>query len=132
MPVEFEFRRPPNAPQDALPVRRPAATDTRLFASRLTSVPLVSVDPDVRAVAAAGFTPATTEREYRCEVGRRLRLARIGAALSQDEVARSAGVTRNFISAIERGTRGLDASRLGRVADGLGVTLSWLLGRAGQ
>ena len=67
------------------------------------------------------------ERTLRALVGRRLRIRRIWLQLSQDEVATKAGVTRNFVSAIERSAQGLDAYRLGRVADALDVSLTWLL-----
>jgi transcriptional regulator with XRE-family HTH domain len=46
---------------------------------------------------------------------------------SQDDLARSAGVTRNFVSAIERGAQGLDAVRLRRLAVAMGVELAELL-----
>ena len=63
----------------------------------------------------------------RSQVGRRLYLRRVWLGLAQREVADKAGVSRNFVSAIERGAQGLDAWRLGLVADALGVTLAWLL-----
>ena len=68
------------------------------------------------------------ERSFRRQVGKRLRSQRIWLELSQDEVATKAGVTRNFISAVERGAQGLDAWRLTHVAHALGTTLYWLLG----
>ncbi len=68
------------------------------------------------------------ERSFRRQVGKRLRSQRIWLELSQDEVAAKAGVTRNFVSAIERGAQGLDAWRLTHVAHALGTTLGWLLG----
>jgi transcriptional regulator with XRE-family HTH domain len=46
---------------------------------------------------------------------------------SQDELAADAGVTRNFVSAIERGAQGLDAVRLRRLAAAMGVSLADLL-----
>lgn len=67
------------------------------------------------------------ERTLRALVGRRLLMRRIWLQLSQDDVAVKAGVTRNFVSAIERGAQGLDAFRLGQVAGALGVTVTWLL-----
>lgn len=68
------------------------------------------------------------ERSFRRQAGKRLRSQRIWLELSQDEVAIKAGVTRNFVSAVERGAQGLDAWRLTRVAHALGTTLGWLLG----
>ena len=64
---------------------------------------------------------------HRTQVGRRVRVRRVWAALSQEDVARKAQVSRNFVSAIERGAQGLDAWRLWAVADALGVRLEWLL-----
>ena len=73
-------------------------------------------------------TPPATEEDYRRQIGRRARIARIGLALSQDDIAVKAGLTRNYVSATERGAQGLDAWRLRRLADALGVTAGWLLG----
>jgi transcriptional regulator with XRE-family HTH domain len=70
---------------------------------------------------------SSNEQTFRDQVGRRLHLRRTWLGLSQDDIARKAGLTRNFISAIERGTQGLDAWRLRLVADAIGVTLDWLL-----
>jgi transcriptional regulator with XRE-family HTH domain len=67
------------------------------------------------------------EHVYRAQVGRRLHLRRLWLGLSQQDVAEKAGVSRNFISAIERGTQGLDAWRLGLAAAAIGVTLCWPL-----
>ena len=67
------------------------------------------------------------EREYRRLVGKRVRMERVWQDLSQDEVAAKAGVTRNFVSAIERGVQGLDAFRLRSVADALGITFEDLM-----
>lgn len=65
------------------------------------------------------------EAAFRAELGWRLRKLRTwDDDLSQDELAARAGVTRNFISAIERGAQGLDARRLLRIADALGVPMS--------
>ncbi len=67
------------------------------------------------------------ELEYRRLVGKRVRMERVWQDLSQDEVAAKAGVTRNFVSAIERGVQGLDAFRLRNVADALGLTFEDLM-----
>lgn len=67
------------------------------------------------------------ELEYRRIVGKRVRAERVWQDLSQDEVAAKAGVTRNFVSAIERGVQGLDAFRLRNVADALGLTFEDLM-----
>jgi transcriptional regulator with XRE-family HTH domain len=67
------------------------------------------------------------EYEYRRLVGKRVRAERVWQDLSQDEVAHQAGVTRNFVSAIERGVQGLDAFRLRSVAEALGLTFEDLM-----
>lgn len=85
---------------------------------------------DVRQAVAAtptGLARPSSEEALRRDVGRRLRFRRFWLGLSQDELARRAQVTRNFVSAIERGAQGLDAWRLWAAADVLGVTLDWIL-----
>ncbi|HEV7655744.1 MAG TPA: helix-turn-helix transcriptional regulator, partial [Mycobacteriales bacterium] len=69
------------------------------------------------------------EREFREVVGRRVRLQRQWLRMGQQQVADAARVSRNFVSAIERGSQGLDAWRLGLVADALGVSVDWVLDR---
>jgi transcriptional regulator with XRE-family HTH domain len=86
---------------------------------------------DVTAALRTPVEPAS-EQDYRRQIGKRVRLVRIGLDLSQDEVATKAGVTRNFVSAIERGAQGLDAWRLRLLADALGVAPAWLLGLTGE
>jgi transcriptional regulator with XRE-family HTH domain len=68
-----------------------------------------------------------TEPALRQQIGRRAYMRRVWLDLSQQEIADKAGVTRNFVSAIERGAQGLDAWRLWALAEGLGGTLDWLL-----
>ena len=67
------------------------------------------------------------EPRYRELIGKRVRTERVWQELSQDELADKAGVTRNFVSAIERGAQGLDAYRLGLIADSLGVKFADLM-----
>lgn len=76
----------------------------------------------------SGAADRAAERDFRRQVGRRVKSQRVWLDLSQEEVAGKAGVTRNFVSAIERGAQGLDAWRLTHVARALGTTLGWLLG----
>ena len=64
---------------------------------------------------------------FRRTVGLRIRVWRVVHGRSQDDLARSAGVTRNFVSAIERGAQGLDAVRLRRLAAAMGIELAELL-----
>ena len=67
------------------------------------------------------------ELEYRRLIGKRVRSERVWQDVSQDELASKAGVTRNFVSAIERGVQGLDAYRLQLLADALGVKFEDLM-----
>ena len=67
------------------------------------------------------------EEAFRREVGSRIRAERALRNLRQDELAQRAGVSRNFVSAIERGTQRLDAWRLLHLARALDCELGWLL-----
>lgn len=67
------------------------------------------------------------EKTFRREVGRRIRAERALLNLRQDELAERAGVSRNFVSAVERGTQRLDAWRLLHLARALQCDLGWLL-----
>ena len=64
---------------------------------------------------------------FRRTVGLRIRVWRVVHDRSQEDLARAAGVTRNFVSAIERGAQGLDAVRLRRLAAAMGLDLAELL-----
>ena len=64
---------------------------------------------------------------YRRAVGKRIRIWRVVHDKSQDDLAQQAGVTRNFVSAIERGAQGLDAVRLRRLAAAMQTSLAELL-----
>ena len=110
-----------------LPRRQPLATDPRLFTGRFTSTPPIGIDPQVHAQTADDSEPAT-EEEYRHQIGRRARLARIALNLSQAEVAARAGLTRNYISNVERGAQRLDTWRLRHLAAALDITAPQLLG----
>ena len=70
---------------------------------------------------------ASGEQTMRADIGQRLYMRRVWLRLAQQEVADKAGVSRNFVSAIERGAQGLDVWRLSLVADALDVTLDWLV-----
>jgi len=75
----------------------------------------------------ASVEGGTTDATYRRAVGKRIRVWRVLHDRSQDELAAAAGVTRNFVSAIERGAQGLDAVRLRRLAGAMGIELAELL-----
>ena len=64
---------------------------------------------------------------YRRAVGKRIRVWRVLHDRSQDQLAADAGVTRNFVSAIERGAQGLDAVRLRHLAAAMDMSLAELL-----
>ena len=67
------------------------------------------------------------EAAFRREIGGRIRAERSLRNLRQEELARRAGVSRNFVSAIERGTQRLDAWRLVHLARALDCDLCRLL-----
>jgi transcriptional regulator with XRE-family HTH domain len=67
------------------------------------------------------------EESFRRDVGRRIRAERALRNLRQEELAERAGVSRNFVSAVERGTQRLDAWRLRHLARALNCELGWLL-----
>lgn len=60
-------------------------------------------------------------------LGRNVRVLRIAADLSQEELAFRAGMKRSYLSDLERGTRNPSVRALGRIAAALGVLPSRLL-----
>lgn len=64
------------------------------------------------------------------EVGERVRDARIGAGLSQAELAAALSLDRTMVAKIEAGTRKVDALELTRLAGALDVPLDYFLHRA--
>ena len=67
------------------------------------------------------------ERAFLKALGKRIRIQRITVELSQEQLARAAGMSRNFVSSIERGVHGADVVRVVRLAAALGVTLNELV-----
>jgi len=61
------------------------------------------------------------------EVGARLKRAREARSLSQVALAKLAGVDQTTISKAERGKLDLGDATAGRIADALGVSMTWLL-----
>jgi transcriptional regulator with XRE-family HTH domain len=59
-------------------------------------------------------------------VGGRLREARQGRDMTQDDVAREAGLTKSFVSAVERGETSPSIGSLYRLCEVLGVTIAAL------
>lgn len=70
------------------------------------------------------------EKELRRTVGRRLRLARRVADLTQEQVAAAAGVSRSMVALIEQGANGVDVYRLRRMASAVGTDLTELFGES--
>lgn len=60
-------------------------------------------------------------------VGKRVRLLRLMKEMTQEELGRQAGVSRSFISLIEKGTHGIEVVRLLRLAAALEVPLPHLV-----
>jgi transcriptional regulator with XRE-family HTH domain len=60
-------------------------------------------------------------------LGKRVRLLRLVRELSQGELAHAAGISRSFLSLIEKGGHGVDVIRLIRLAEVLDVSLLELL-----
>jgi transcriptional regulator with XRE-family HTH domain len=63
-------------------------------------------------------------------LGKRVRIMRLTRELTQDELAAAAGMSRSFVSLIEKGTHGVDVVRLLRLAAALDVPLAELIGAA--
>lgn len=64
------------------------------------------------------------------EVGMRVRLGRVAARLSQEELGDLAGVSRVTVGSIERGDHPTSIVAFRRVADALGVPMADLLNEA--
>jgi transcriptional regulator with XRE-family HTH domain len=67
------------------------------------------------------------QRDFKLAVARRLRGARALLDVDQQSLADASGVSRNFVSAMERGAQNLDAYRLSLLAMALGMPLLTLL-----
>ncbi len=66
------------------------------------------------------------EKQIQGAIGKRIREMRERLELSQDDLARSLGVTPQHISAIEQGKRLPSLSSLGKLAEELGATMDYL------
>jgi len=67
------------------------------------------------------------ERNYLRGLGKRIRLIRVDRELSQEQLAKAAGMSRNFVSSVERGAHGVDVVRLVRLAAALDVDVAVLV-----
>jgi transcriptional regulator with XRE-family HTH domain len=59
--------------------------------------------------------------------GDNLRQLRLGASLSQEDLAEVAGMDRTYVGSVERGERNISLDNIWRLADSLGVEPSVLL-----
>jgi transcriptional regulator with XRE-family HTH domain len=64
--------------------------------------------------------------ETREALGRAIRVARARKRLSQDDLAKAAGVNQSYISEVEGGDRNPAMGTLERIADALGMNLAQL------
>lgn len=92
--------------------------------------------PDARLSYSPGTMPKAQTRDGRDHgtderwparmVGGRLREARQGLAMTLDDVAREAGLTKSFVSAVERGETSPSIGSLYRICEVLGVPVASL------
>lgn len=108
-----------------LPRRRPAATDPRLF----TRTTFTSAAPDT-AAPDTGDAPSDPAAFLRA-LGRRVRFLRLTRELTQDELATAAGISRSFLSLVEKGAHGIDIVRLLRLAAAFDLSLTQLVDISG-
>jgi transcriptional regulator with XRE-family HTH domain len=73
---------------------------------------------------------AVLEGAYQRGLGRPVRMLRLKRELSQEQIARASGISRNFVSSIERGAHGVDIVRLLRLAKLLRVGIEKLVTEA--
>lgn len=67
------------------------------------------------------------DRTYLEWFGRRLRVIRKGAGLSQEELARRADLDRSYVGQVERGERNITLLNICKLAGALGVPVGRLL-----
>lgn len=79
-------------------------------------------------VGRARRTPLTADdASFLHVLGDQIRTARHRLGLSQRQLAEKSGVSRNFLSLVERGATGFEVLRLVYLADGLGIDPAELL-----
>jgi transcriptional regulator with XRE-family HTH domain len=74
--------------------------------------------------------PSSDTAAFLRALGKRVRLLRLTAELTQDQLAAKAGMSRSFISLIEHGAHGIDVARLARLAAAFDLPLSTLIRQA--
>lgn len=80
-----------------------------------------------REVWAAGPVSRSDEEAFLRAIGKRVRLLRLARELTQEQLADAAGMSRSFVSLIEKGCHGVDVLRLLRLAGVFGMPLTELL-----
>jgi len=66
------------------------------------------------------------------KLGERIRVLRVAAGLTQEDLADVCGVHANYIGTVERGEQVMSLAVARRVAAGLGMRLSGLLAEVGE
>ena len=69
----------------------------------------------------------TDPDEFLQALGKRIRILRLTAELTQYNLAARTDMSRSFVSLIEHGTHGVDVVRLLRIAEALDIRLSTLI-----
>jgi transcriptional regulator with XRE-family HTH domain len=73
--------------------------------------------------------PLTARAHSEVKVGGRLRAARLERGLTIDQLARASGLTKGFISQLERDATAASLSSLARICDALGIRIGALTDR---
>lgn len=73
------------------------------------------------------MSKASVPATARLAFARNLRVARRLKEVSQESLALQAGLSRTYISEVERGVRNISIDNMGLLADALGIALSDLL-----
>lgn len=76
-----------------------------------------------RAKSAAAVDTRSEDGEELAQTGARIRAARLRAGLSQSEAAAKIGVSRSFLSTVERGQSGVSTHVLSDMADAFGIPM---------
>jgi len=73
-------------------------------------------------VANAPYLPNGNQMPHRSQTGQRIRTLRLGKGLSQQDLARQAGISPSYLNLIEHDRRRISGSVLNEIAGALGVT----------
>ncbi len=73
------------------------------------------------------WPPASVRHQPARELGRRVRRYRLGLGLSQEALGERSGMSRNYISDLERGSRNVTLYTLVRVAKALEIDAGMLV-----